>query len=191
MGREEAVVTDVRQGRWTAEIDGDFVVFIIGARAQLETRCPQGVHGPRRPPRHEPHAQVPDATPGEGTARLRDGGLSRSFSTGDRSSTSRRSPRTRTTRISRCGATIGDVSARAPASASGTRRTSFARASTRRSTATCLRTASARRQRSFPLAESVGARQRIKATRQRRVTRRPNNRRRLPRGRCPDRRGSR
>jgi len=25
-------VADVRQGRWTAEIDGDFVVFIIGAR---------------------------------------------------------------------------------------------------------------------------------------------------------------
>jgi hypothetical protein len=25
-------MTDVRQGRWTVEIDGDFVVFIIGAR---------------------------------------------------------------------------------------------------------------------------------------------------------------
>ena len=25
-------MTEVRQGRWTAEIDGDFVVFIIGAR---------------------------------------------------------------------------------------------------------------------------------------------------------------
>ena len=25
-------MTDVRQGRWTAEIDGDFVVFVIGAR---------------------------------------------------------------------------------------------------------------------------------------------------------------
>ena len=25
-------MTDVRQGRWTAEIDGDFVVFLIGAR---------------------------------------------------------------------------------------------------------------------------------------------------------------
>jgi hypothetical protein len=25
-------VADVRQGRWTAEIDGDFVVFMIGAR---------------------------------------------------------------------------------------------------------------------------------------------------------------
>ena len=25
-------MTDIRQGRWTAEIDGDFVVFVIGAR---------------------------------------------------------------------------------------------------------------------------------------------------------------
>lgn len=25
-------MTDIRQGRWTAEIDGDFAVFIIGAR---------------------------------------------------------------------------------------------------------------------------------------------------------------
>ena len=25
-------MSDLRQGRWTAEIDGDFVVFIIGAR---------------------------------------------------------------------------------------------------------------------------------------------------------------
>ena len=25
-------MADVRQGRWTAEIDGDFVVFMIGAR---------------------------------------------------------------------------------------------------------------------------------------------------------------
>jgi len=25
-------MTDVRQGRWTAEIEGDFVVFLIGAR---------------------------------------------------------------------------------------------------------------------------------------------------------------
>ena len=29
---EGGVVADVQQGRWTAEIDGDFVVFIIGAR---------------------------------------------------------------------------------------------------------------------------------------------------------------
>jgi hypothetical protein len=31
-GDEEGTVADVRQGRWTAEIDGDFVVFLIGAR---------------------------------------------------------------------------------------------------------------------------------------------------------------
>jgi hypothetical protein len=28
-------MADVRQGRWTAEIDGDFVVFLIGARFQV------------------------------------------------------------------------------------------------------------------------------------------------------------
>ena len=26
------MATSVRQGRWTAEIEGDFVVFLIGAR---------------------------------------------------------------------------------------------------------------------------------------------------------------
>ena len=25
-------MADIKQGRWTAEIEGDFVVFIIGAR---------------------------------------------------------------------------------------------------------------------------------------------------------------
>jgi hypothetical protein len=32
IGRETAAMADIRQGRWTAEIDGDFVVFVIGAR---------------------------------------------------------------------------------------------------------------------------------------------------------------
>jgi hypothetical protein len=31
-------MTEVKQGRWTAQIDGDFVVFLIGAR--LEVRHP-------------------------------------------------------------------------------------------------------------------------------------------------------
>jgi Monooxygenase af470-like len=31
-GRQEVVMVDINQGRWTAEIEGDFVVFIIGAR---------------------------------------------------------------------------------------------------------------------------------------------------------------
>jgi len=30
--REVGVATDVKPGRWTARIDGDFVVFLIGAR---------------------------------------------------------------------------------------------------------------------------------------------------------------
>ena len=74
-----------------------------------------------------------------------------SSSTGDPSSTWRRSPRTRTTRTSRRGATTGDGSARAHAPASGTRRTSFGPASTRRSTATCLRTVGGGGVRSRPL----------------------------------------
>ena len=105
---------DVRQGRWTAEIDGDFVVFIIGARLNSKLHAFKAFIGPRRPPRHDPHAQVPDATPGEGTARLPDGRPHRSSSTGDPSSTSRRLPRTRTIRILRSGATTGGGSARAP-----------------------------------------------------------------------------
>ena len=32
-------MADVRQGRWTAEIDGDFVVFIIGARINSRLRA--------------------------------------------------------------------------------------------------------------------------------------------------------
>lgn len=32
-------MTDVRQGRWTAEIEGDFVVFIIGARVNSKLRA--------------------------------------------------------------------------------------------------------------------------------------------------------
>jgi Monooxygenase af470-like len=32
MSGRRVFVADIRQGRWTAEIDGDFVVFIIGAR---------------------------------------------------------------------------------------------------------------------------------------------------------------
>jgi len=29
-------MADVRQGRWTARVEGDFVVFIIGARLELK-----------------------------------------------------------------------------------------------------------------------------------------------------------
>jgi hypothetical protein len=35
-------VTDVRQGRWTAEIDGEFVVFIIGARLNSKLQALKG-----------------------------------------------------------------------------------------------------------------------------------------------------
>jgi hypothetical protein len=36
-------MTEVRQGRWTAEIDGDFVVFIIGARINSKLRALQAL----------------------------------------------------------------------------------------------------------------------------------------------------
>ena len=69
-----AAMADIKNGRWTAEIEGDFVVFIIGAR--LNSSSARAVaHRPRRPPRHEPHAQVPHRAPGEGSARLRDAGF--------------------------------------------------------------------------------------------------------------------
>lgn len=32
-------MADVRQGRWTAEIDGDFVVFVIGARVNSKLQA--------------------------------------------------------------------------------------------------------------------------------------------------------
>ena len=32
---------DVQQGRWTAEIDGDFVVFLIGAMAHDPVGSPE------------------------------------------------------------------------------------------------------------------------------------------------------
>ena len=35
-------MADVRQGRWTAEIDGDFVVFIIGARINSKLHAFRG-----------------------------------------------------------------------------------------------------------------------------------------------------
>ena len=66
-------MADIRQGRWTAEIEGDFVVFIIGARS---TQAHAALaHRPRRPAGHEPHAQVPQRPPGEGPAGLRERGL--------------------------------------------------------------------------------------------------------------------
>jgi len=35
---KEEVMADIKQGRWTAEIEGDFVVFIIGARVNTRWR---------------------------------------------------------------------------------------------------------------------------------------------------------
>ena len=67
-------VADIREGRWTAEIEGDFVVFIIGARLNSKWQR-SGVDRPRRPAGHEPHAQVPQRPTGEGPAGLPDAGF--------------------------------------------------------------------------------------------------------------------
>jgi hypothetical protein len=47
-------MADVRQGRWTAEIDGDFVVFLIGARinSKLQALRVLGDLGGRRGMQH-------------------------------------------------------------------------------------------------------------------------------------------
>lgn len=47
-------MTDIRQGRWTAEIDGDFVVFIIGARINSKLRALRTFIGiGKRTPAHQ------------------------------------------------------------------------------------------------------------------------------------------
>ena len=58
--------------RMMAEIDGDFVVFLIGATLQPLPSAQDGP-GPRRQARHEAHARLPGRTPGQGPARLPDG----------------------------------------------------------------------------------------------------------------------
>ena len=35
-------MADIKQGRWTAEIEGDFVVFIIGARLNSKLAARSG-----------------------------------------------------------------------------------------------------------------------------------------------------
>ena len=62
---------DVRQGRWTAEIEGDFVVFLIGARLQ-PTHPLRSMRDLGGRAWHAPDAEVPDGAPREGSARLRD-----------------------------------------------------------------------------------------------------------------------
>ena len=138
-------MAEIAGRRMTAEIEGDFVVFLIGATLNSKLHLLRSFAdlGGRRGMKYMLDYLVEH--PEKGPARLRDGISRRSSSTGDPSSISRRSPRTRTIRTSRCGATTGAVSGAAAAPGSGTRRSSCGPASTRRSTATRGRAASARR----------------------------------------------
>ncbi|MCY7299079.1 MAG: DUF4188 domain-containing protein [Ilumatobacteraceae bacterium] len=61
---------NVNQGRWTAEIEGDFVVFIIGGALNSKWQVLPGDTRPWRPSREEPHVEVPCRTPGEGAPQV-------------------------------------------------------------------------------------------------------------------------
>ena len=64
--QQGARVAKINQGRWTAEIEGNFVVFLIGAR--FEKLRGGGARGSRRSPRHEAHARLPRGPPRQGLA---------------------------------------------------------------------------------------------------------------------------
>ena len=131
----------VKQGTWTAQLEGDFVVFIIGTR-------PDPLHpvrwfndvGGMRGMLHM--LKYLSEHPEKGMAVDPIGFGHIVTSTGVPSSTSSVSPQTRTTRTHRLGASTGSGWADQSAPASGTRPSSSAQASTKRSTQTCPRTAS-------------------------------------------------
>jgi hypothetical protein len=59
----EGLMAEIKRGRWTAQIEGDFVVFLIGALRLLPSH--PLTRRSRWPPRHEPHARLPVATSGQ------------------------------------------------------------------------------------------------------------------------------
>ena len=130
--------------RMTAEIEGDFVVFLIGAtfNSKLHLLRSFADLGGRRGMSHMLDYLV--AHPEKGCSRT-SWESPRSFNTGARLSTSRRSPRTRTIPTSRCGATTGGGSGAAAEPGSGTRRTSSRPGNTRRCTETRRRAGLAKR----------------------------------------------
>jgi len=114
----------------SADIDGDFVVFLIGAspdKFHLGSELP----GSRRTPWHEAHARLSKAC-----SAIRRGSLP-SCSTGAPSIISRRSPTTPATRTWSCDTTTGNASAPPAELASDTRHTWSGRVNTKRSAGTC------------------------------------------------------
>ena len=136
-------MADIKQGRWTAEIDGDFVVFIIGARIKVAGLGRLRDLGGRRGMNHM--LKYLTEHPEKGLLGYETYGVLnvqywRSFEHLEAS------PRTPTTRTSRL-AQLLEAGRETTGPGSGTRPTSCAPASTRRSTGTCRRTGSARRPR--------------------------------------------
>src|SRR5665213_1686329 len=107
--------------RMAAEIDGDFVVFLIGARPNSKLHLFQAFRdlGGRRGMKHMLDYLVEHPEKVFSGTRW---DCRRSFNTGVPSSTSRRSRRTRTIRILERGATTGGGSERALGPGSGMRR---------------------------------------------------------------------
>ena len=70
----EGTMKEVNQGRWTAEIEGDFVVFLIGARVNKPWQLVRILRdlGGRRGMNHM--LKYLTEHPGKGPARLRDDG---------------------------------------------------------------------------------------------------------------------
>jgi hypothetical protein len=136
---------DVRQGRWTTKIEGDFVVFLIGARLQAThpLRSMRDLGGfTRSMPQMLKYLME---HPEKGLLGYQTSGISlmnvqywRSFEHLERFAADDGDPHLATWRAT--GSGWGSPTARA----SGTRPTWSAPGSTRRSTATCPRTASAR-----------------------------------------------
>ena len=139
-------MAEINQGRWTAQIEGDFVVFLIGARLQARhpLRSLRDLGGFKRgmPAMLKYLSQHPEKgflgyqQLGIGTANVQ---YWRSFEDLERFAKDDVDPHLATWRAT------GSGSPAVTAPASGTRRTWCAPASTRRSTATCRRSGSARR----------------------------------------------
>ena len=139
----------VNQGRWTAEIEGDFVVFLIGARINSPLRIRRSIqdYGGRKGMGHM--LKYLSERPEKGLLGYTMGypvivQYWRSFDHLEAFARDQEDPHAQVW----C-ATTGSGSARTTGPASGTRRSWCGRASTRRCTATCRRSVSGRRRGSY------------------------------------------